>query len=93
MISCGEEGALCKVGEDFYDITIPRIEIVNTTGSGDASVGGFAHAVEQQFSLEDTFSYSMACGMSNAQHGEVGFINKEDVETFAKQIQVNKLEL
>lgn len=93
MISCGEEGALCKVDEDFYDITIPNIEIVNTTGSGDASVGGFAHAVEHEFSLEDTLKYSMACGMSNAQHGEVGFIDKEDVKTFIQQIQVKKLEL
>lgn len=91
MISCGDEGALCKVGDDFYDITIPSIDIVNTTGSGDASVGGFAHAVENNFSLEDTFKYSMACGMSNAQHGEVGFINKADVEKFIQQIHVQKL--
>lgn len=93
MISCGDEGALCKVGNDFYDIIIPTIDIVNTTGSGDASVGGFAHAIENNFSLENTFKYSMACGMSNAQHGEVGFINKTDVETFVKQIQVKKLSI
>nr|HPJ00816.1 PfkB family carbohydrate kinase [Enterococcus sp.] len=72
---------------------IPTIDIVNTTGSGDASVGGFAHAIENNFSLENTFKYSMACGMSNAQHGEVGFINKTDVETFVKQIQVKKLSI
>ncbi|MCD5003432.1 1-phosphofructokinase family hexose kinase [Enterococcus saccharolyticus] len=91
MISCGNEGALCKVGSDIYDITIPAIDIVNTTGSGDASVGGFAHAVEHNFSLENIFKYSMACGMSNAQHGEVGFINKADTEQFMQQIQVKKL--
>nr|WP_242703866.1 hexose kinase [Enterococcus sp. 669A] len=91
MISCGEEGALCKVGADYYDITIPTIPIINTTGSGDASVGGFAHAVVNDFSVEDTLKYSMACGMSNAQHGEVGKIDPNKVQEFCSQIQVKKL--
>ncbi|MBV7389134.1 MULTISPECIES: 1-phosphofructokinase family hexose kinase [Enterococcus] len=91
MISCGSEGALCKVNNDFYDIEIPKIDITNTTGSGDASVGGFAHAIEQNFKLEDALKYSMACGMSNAQHGEVGVIDVNDVKKFIKMITVKKL--
>lgn len=91
MISCGSEGALCKINNDFYDIEIPKIDITNTTGSGDASVGGFAHAIEQNFKLEDALKYSMACGMSNAQHGEVGVIDVQDVNRFIQSIKVQKL--
>lgn len=91
LISCGSEGALCKVQDDFYDIVIPKISIVNTTGSGDASVGGFAHAVEQNFTLEEALKYSMACGMSNAQHEAVGMIEPSAVAEFIPKIQVTKL--
>ena len=91
MISCGSEGALCKINNDFYDIEIPKIDITNTTGSGDASVGGVAHAIEQNFKLEDALKYSMACGMSNAQHGEVGVIDVQDVNRFIQSIKVQKL--
>lgn len=91
MISCGEDGAICKVGSDYYDVAIPSIPIINTTGSGDASVGGFAHAIVNDYSIEDTLKYSMACGMSNAQHGEVGMINLNKVKEFCSQIQVEKL--
>lgn len=88
MISCGKEGAICKSENNFYDIQIPEIPVINTTGSGDATVGGFAYAIENSFSLEDSLRFAMACGMSNAQHGEVGFINKEDVDLFADQVVV-----
>lgn len=91
MISCGGEGALCKVKDELYDIQIPPIDIINPTGSGDASVGGFAYAIEQKFKLEDALKYSMACGMSNAQHSKVGVINIKDVKEFIKNIIVQKI--
>lgn len=91
MISCGSEGALCKAKDNFYDVTIPKINITNTTGSGDASVGGFAHAIEKNYELEEALKYSMACGMSNAQHGEVGVIDVSHVEQFVQDIQVQPI--
>ncbi|MEO1768780.1 1-phosphofructokinase family hexose kinase [Candidatus Enterococcus ferrettii] len=91
MISCGSEGALCKAKDSFYDISIPKINITNTTGSGDASVGGFAHAIEKNYELEEALKYSMACGMSNAQHGEVGVIDVTHVQEFVQDIQVRAI--
>lgn len=92
MISCGSEGAICKIKNIFYDVEIPQISITSTTGSGDASVGGFAHAINHHFNLEDALKYSMACGMSNAQHGAVGVIDVKDVANFVKQIIVRKID-
>lgn len=91
LISWGDEGALCKSGNQFYDIQIPKINITNTTGSGDATVGGFAYAYENKYPLEEALKYAMACGMSNAQHGEVGVINRDDVSSFMKNINVRKM--
>lgn len=88
LVSCGRDGAVCKVGNQYYEMSIPEIETTNPTGSGDASVGGFMHAVVKKFSLVDTLKYAMACGMSNAQHGEVGKINLADTLRFMSDIQV-----
>lgn len=92
LISCGSEGALFKQQDSLYDITIPKIKIINPTGSGDATVGGYAYATEQQFSIEQTLKYAMACGMSNAQSQRVGFINQKDVQRFIEQITVTKIQ-
>lgn len=92
MISCGSEGSLCKIKDTLYDIEIPKIPVRNTTGSGDASVGGLMHALVAGFTAEDALKYSMACGMSNAQHGEVGVIDQEKVAEYVQQIKVKKIE-
>lgn len=91
LVSCGSKGAVCKVGELYYDIEIPAIEVKNPTGSGDATVGGFIHAVVEQYEIEDVLKYAMACGMSNAQHDKVGVINPVDVANFIKLIKVTQL--
>lgn len=92
MISCGSQGALCKMKNELYDIEIPKIPVRNTTGSGDASVGGFMHSVVSGFDPIEILKYSMACGMSNAQHGEVGYIDADKVSEFMEQIKVRKIQ-
>lgn len=91
MISCGSEGAIVKHNQELYDVSIPKIAIVNPTGSGDATVGGYAYAIEMNFSIEDRIKYAMACGMSNAQHQRVGFINKKDTLEFMQQITIKTI--
>lgn len=91
LISCGSEGAIFKQQQTIYDITIPSIEIINPTGSGDATVGGYAYALENNFPIEDCLKYAMACGMSNAQNQRVGFIDPQAVQSFVKQILVEKI--
>ena len=40
LVSCGEEGAIAQFGGQLYDVTAPSIDLVNPTGSGDATVAG-----------------------------------------------------
>jgi len=91
IASLGGDGAVCKIDDDFYQASIPQIEILSVTGSGDATVGGFAYALEQKFDLIQAIKYAMACGMSNARHRESGKIDKEEVAKFMEQIIVEKL--
>lgn len=91
IASLGEQGAVCRINDVYYDVRIPKIEIKSTTGSGDATVGGFAYALEQNFDTKQMLKYAMACGMSNAQHEESGKICREDVLSFTQFIEVTTI--
>lgn len=91
VISCGSEGAIAKIDNNIYDIDIPKIDIVSTTGSGDSSVGGFAYGVDNNLDIIDCLKYSMACGMSNAQFASTGMIDIENVSKFYKQLYIKKI--
>ena len=91
IVSCGEDGAIAKFEEDIYDLEIPKINLVNPTGSGDATVGGVAYALDQKLTIEDTLRFAMASGVANAMEEAVGFVNLENVQNIKEQIIVNKV--
>lgn len=91
MISRGSNGAIVKYQKQLYEVTIPKIETINTTGSGDATVGGMAYALSQGYSINDSIKYSMACGMSNAKIETNGIIDLSTVNSLLDQIKVKKV--
>lgn len=88
MISQGGDGALVKHGSQIYDVQIPKVEIVNTTGCGDSTVGGMAFAISQGYSIEDAIKYAMACGISNSLFETNGTIDKVQTAKFIGDIQI-----
>lgn len=92
LVSCGREGAVAKFHERLFDIQIPKIETVNPTGSGDATVGGIAFALDQGLSIEETLKYGMACGMSNALEQAVGYVTKENVARLKNEIILHEIQ-
>ncbi|ROZ08833.1 1-phosphofructokinase family hexose kinase [Enterococcus gallinarum] len=91
MISQGGNGALVKHKTTIYKIEIPDIDIINTTGCGDATVGGMAFSISQKDSIEQSLKYSMACGMSNALSNTNGTIDLKQVALFANRVRLFKL--
>lgn len=89
IISCGEEGAIAKFKNNIYDLEIPKIKLVNPTGSGDATVGGVAYALDQKMSVENILKYGMASGVANAMEEGVGVVNRENVKNIKEQIKIN----
>jgi len=91
MISCGEEGAIVKHQKKIYDLTIPLVDVVNPTGSGDATVGGMAFSLEQGFDICTSLKYAMACGISNAKHEKVGVVYTKEIQTLLNHITIQKI--
>lgn len=92
LVSLGGEGAI-YFGEKILKISIPKIKINNTVGSGDSSVAGFAKGLDDGLELNEILKLSMACGMSNAQSMETGRVIPEDVAEFMKEITIEEMQM
>lgn len=92
LLSLGKNGAMyfSEDGE-VLKVTIPKIEVINTVGSGDSTVAGFAKGLNDNLNIFETLKLAMACGMSNAQSFATGEINVENVQKFVKEIKVEKV--
>ena len=88
----GADGAVARINNQIYSISIPSIKVINPTGSGDSTVAGVCYALERGFSNIDTLTFAMACGMSNALHEEVGRVQSDEVEELTNKIIVEEID-
>lgn len=88
MVTLGEKGGIL-VNKDFvYRGDIPKVEIKNTVGSGDASIAGFIYGLSKSLSSEENFKYALACGTSNVMLENTGDIVIEDVMELINKIEI-----
>lgn len=92
VISLGSKGAIFTTREKVIKVEAPNIKAVNTVGSGDALVAGFAVALVNKFDLDNAFRYGIACGAANALEKGIGNIKKETVERLFSQVKLTRLE-
>ncbi len=92
VVSLGAKGAFAKNGNAFYKVTIPKIEVVNPVGSGDATIAGFAIALHQGQSAESILKTGMATGMLNTMETKTGSVNKNNFQKFYDSVTVQKVD-
>jgi 1-phosphofructokinase family hexose kinase len=66
----------------------PQLKAISTVGCGDATLAGFAYAMLQRLSSDDTVRLASACGAANCLAEFAGRISAEDVQTLIPQIEV-----
>lgn len=88
LISLGAEGGIFISDTRVFQALIPKVEVVSTIGSGDAAVAGFCIGLSSRLSVEDSVKMAMACGISNAAHSKVGFVDADMVHKILGQIQI-----
>ena len=62
VITLGREGAVFANGELTEHVASPEVEVVDTTGAGDAFVGALAARLAGDSSLEDAVAYAVRAG-------------------------------
>ena len=91
VVSLGKDGAFAKVSDEFYRVKIPKIDVVNPVGSGDATVAGLVYGISQHETVENTLKRANVCGMLNAQEAKTGHINKANYQALFDQLKVEKI--
>jgi tagatose 6-phosphate kinase len=92
VVSLGANGAFVKHGKDYYRATIPKIEVVNPVGSGDATVAGLAVALSQRRSIVDVLKTAMTTGMLNTMEAGTGMIDYTKFGQLFRLVQVEKID-
>jgi ribokinase len=62
VITVGEAGAVFAEGEASRHIPAPKVDVVDTTGAGDAFVGALAVKLARDTSLEEAVAYAVRAG-------------------------------
>lgn len=87
----GKNGAIIMNKSGNYKVNAPEIHPVNTVGSGDAFVGGFVYGCAMGEDVFTTYKRAIASGTSNAMHEDIGYIEKQIVESLMNKITLEKI--
>lgn len=91
VITRGREGAIVCSEEDLWTIIPPKVEVINSVGSGDAFVGGCAVAIAKGQSILDAVKLGTAAGAANAEKLTAGDITYERVQELLNEIEWHRL--
>lgn len=86
IITLGEDGAYAFIDNKFYRFHSPCVKVKNAVGSGDSTVAGIAVGISRGLCFKDAIMLGMACGVANTQFDETGFVSKELVDKYLKEI-------
>ena len=72
VVTLGAAGAIAAVERELFTVEAPKVQVVDTTGAGDALVGAFAAALDRgadwtQAIAEGIAAGSLACTVAGAQ--------------------------
>jgi ribokinase len=80
VITIGEEGAVLADGESTGHLPAPKVDVVDTTGAGDAFVGALAVKLAHDASLEEAVAYAVRAGAAAVtQEGAQGALPTPEV--------------
>lgn len=91
VLSLGGAGSIVKHGNDFYRLSVPKIEVASPVGSGDSTVAGLAYGYLSEQSHEDMMKSAMTTGVLNTMNEQTGSIDFSCFEDVFNQIKIEKI--
>lgn len=91
LVTLGADGAAAYVEGKCIKFTPPKINAVNTVGSGDSTVGGICTGIDKGIRISESIKLGVACGTANTQFEQTGVVSKELVSEYYNKISVKVL--
>jgi tagatose 6-phosphate kinase len=92
VVSMGGNGAFVRHRTVDYRVTLPKIEVVNPVGSGDAVVAGLAVALNRNQSVEVVLKTAMTTGLLNTMEAGTGSINLAKFDEYFNLVKVETID-
>lgn len=92
VVSLGSDGALVVTKDTVLHGKPPKIQVVNTVGSGDSMVGAFAVALKREYTMEEALRYAVAVSAANVMTMSTGSFEPEVMEKIRKEVEIIKIE-
>ena len=91
IISMGKKGSLAGLSDGIYRISVPKVETINSVGSGDAFIAGCAVGLRRGLSEVEIIKLAAACGTANTQFRQTGYVEPVMVDAFMKRTILEKV--
>lgn len=91
VVSLGKAGSIASYKNNIYKVTFPPVKTVNTVGSGDSFIAGFAVGLARGLSCEEVLKYATACGSANTQYEQTGYVELAKVNEYIEKTVVEKI--
>ena len=59
IVTLGEEGAIFVNDDKVEEFKAPSVDVVDTTGAGDAFVGAFSYAISENYSVSEAINFAI----------------------------------
>ena len=87
----GELKAYASNFDFHYEIEVPKIDTVDSTGSGDGFVAGIAYSLHNDLTFEEGLVFASSIGALNARRLEVCNIGMNEIEEFKTSVRVSHI--
>lgn len=88
FLTDGENPIYASKFDFIYKVEFPKVEVFDSTGSGDAFTAGIAYSVDNSLVFEDTLKLSTKLGMLNATMIETCEVERNLLDDFDPQITI-----
>ena len=91
VVTEGSAGAIVCDRQNAWRIHVPKVEVINPIGSGDAFAAGLAAGLARGADVPEASLLATACALANTLTPHAGFVNKSDVENFLQGLDLLQL--
>lgn len=91
VITQGEYETVAFFDNQLWSLLPPKVEPINSWGSGDSFLAGMAVGMENGENLIDAMEFGVRAGTANTLSYGAGFIDREEVMKLSGRVKVKKL--